>query len=124
VLGKPPVGLEPAAQARLLGYGWPGNIDELYAVIELAVARSRGPRVLCADLPAIGPGAVQENPLDGTLERVERRVLQRALERTAGNKSEAARLLGLKRTTFLDKLRRHGLDEPPSGKRSMPPAPN
>jgi serine/threonine-protein kinase PknK len=124
VLGKPPVGLEPAAQARLLAYGWPGNVEELYAVLELAVARSQGPRVLCADLPALGPGAVQDNPLDTTLERVERRVLQRALERTAGNKSEAARLLGLKRTTFLDKLRRHNLDEPPGGKRGAPPTLN
>jgi transcriptional regulator of acetoin/glycerol metabolism len=50
-------------------------------------------------------------------------VLQHALERTGGNKSEAARLLGLPRTTFLDKLRRHGLDEPGKS-RSTPPAPN
>jgi DNA-binding NtrC family response regulator len=49
--------------------------------------------------------------LEGTLREVEARVLQRALRRSGGNKSEAARALGLKRTTFLDKLRRHGLDE-------------
>ena len=38
-------------------------------------------------------------------------MLERALERAAGNKSKAARLLGLKRTTFLDKLRRHSLED-------------
>jgi DNA-binding NtrC family response regulator len=123
VLGKPPVGLEPAAQARLLSYAWPGNDEELQAAIELAVARCKGPRVALSDLPLLGPGGEAEHPLDGTLERVERRVLQHALERTDGNKSEAARLLGLPRTTFLDKLRRHGLDEPGKS-RSTPPAPN
>ncbi len=109
VLGRAPVGLEPDAQARLLGYDWPGNLDELYAVIEQAVARCHGPRVTLRELPRFG--ATPASPLDGTLERVERRVLRRALERADGNKSEAARLLGLKRTTFLDKLRRHGLED-------------
>jgi DNA-binding NtrC family response regulator len=42
---------------------------------------------------------------------VERRLLERALRRSGGNKSEAARRLGLKRTTFLDKLRRYGLEQ-------------
>lgn len=126
VLGRPAMGLEPAAQARLLDYDWPGNLEELHAVIELAASRSKGPRIVASDLPALGPGGVQQDdPLDGTLEAVERRVLQRAMERTGGNKSEAARLLGLKRTTFLDKLRRFGLDEQPGGKtRSTPPAMN
>jgi len=49
------------------------------------------------------------DPLDGTYAAVERRLLERALEKTGGNKSAAARLLGLKRTTFLDKVRRHDL---------------
>ena len=47
----------------------------------------------------------------GTYLVVERRLLERALRKSGGNKSEAARVLGLKRTTFLDKLRRDGLDE-------------
>ena len=115
VLGKPAVGIEPDAQARLVAHDWPGNCDELDAVIEHAVARCEGPRVGVQDLPPLGaPKAAPGHPLDGTLERVERRVLRRALERAGGNKSEAARLLGVPRTTFLDKLRRNGLepDEP------------
>lgn len=116
VLGRAPLGLEADAQARLLGYEWPGNVAELQSVIEQAVARARGPRVTLQDLAWLAPpapAAAKEtgHPLDGTLDRVERRVLRRALERTDGNKSEAARLLGLKRTTFLDRLRRHGLDD-------------
>jgi two-component system response regulator HydG len=116
VLGKPAVGIEPDAQARLLAHDWPGNCDELDAVIERAVARCAGPRVTVQDLPPLGAApktaaaASTGHPLDGTLERVERRVLRRALERAGGNKSEAARLLGVPRTTLLDKLRRNGLE--------------
>ena len=46
-----------------------------------------------------------------TYDALEKRILEAALERTNGNKSEAARSLGLARTTFLDKLRKHGLRE-------------
>jgi DNA-binding NtrC family response regulator len=53
--------------------------------------------------------------LSGTYLEVERRLLERALLRSGGNKSEAARMLGLKRTTFLDKLRRHGLEQRAAG---------
>jgi DNA-binding NtrC family response regulator len=113
VLGRPACGIDPDAQARLLGHAWPGNLEELHALIERAVARCEGPRITLADLSALGLGpsvSKDGHPLDDTLERVERRVLKRALERSSGNRSEAARLLGLKRTTFLDKLRRHGLE--------------
>ena len=123
VLGKPAVGIDPDAQARLLAHDWPGNSEELDAVIERAVAQCTGPRVTVQDLPPLGTPtrtAPTTSQLDGTLERVERKVLRRALERAGGNKSEAARLLGLKRTTFLDKLRRNGLeaDESPADERS------
>ena len=45
----------------------------------------------------------------GTFNDLERKILERAMTRAGGNKSEAARTLGLKRTTFLDKLRRYGV---------------
>jgi DNA-binding NtrC family response regulator len=113
VLGRATVGIAPDAQARLDAHDWPGNHEELAAVVEQAVARADGPRVTLADLPSLGGASGHEgdaHPLEGSFESVEGRVLARALERAGGNKSEAARLLGLKRTTFLDKLRRHGLD--------------
>ncbi len=56
---------------------------------------------------------------DGADAELENRVVVQALERADGNKSEAARLLGLKRTTFLDKCRRHELRTAESKK---PPA--
>ncbi|MCC7538344.1 MAG: sigma-54-dependent Fis family transcriptional regulator [Deltaproteobacteria bacterium] len=81
--------------------------------------------------PAAGAEPVAPTPSDpptapdgGTYEELERRILAEALWRASGNKSEAARALGLKRTTFQDKLRRYGLlgsDGEPRAKRSEPP---
>jgi len=131
VLARPSIGIEPQAQEQLLAHDWPGNLDELRAVIEAAVRRARGPRVALADLPvplqpAARAGEAQvEDPLEGSLEGVERRVLEHALRKAGGNKSEAARSLGLKRSTFLDKLRRHGLDGTEggaTGRSSKPPS--
>jgi DNA-binding NtrC family response regulator len=66
-------------------------------------------------LPRVtGASSTGASPLSGTFDVVEKRVLRHALALASGNKSEAARLLGLKRTTFLDKLRKHDLDDAPS----------
>jgi len=115
VLGKSPVGIDAEAQARLLAHEFTLNSLELQAVIERAVTACEGPRIDAAGIAlALGMSeraAREELALDGTFERIERRVLKRALERTSGNKSEAARMLGLPRTTFIDKLRRHNLDD-------------
>lgn len=113
VLGREPVGIRQDTMAALLAHDWPGDVAELGFVIETAVARARGRTIEPSDLPPLAwprePQSIE--PLDGTYVEVERRMLERALERAAGNKSKAARLLGLKRTTFLDKLRRHSLED-------------
>jgi DNA-binding NtrC family response regulator len=115
VLGRTPVGIDADAQARLLAHDFANNALELQAVIERAVAACEGARIegtgIALALGLSERAARDELALDGTFERIERRVLKRALDRTSGNKSEAARLLGLPRTTFVDKLRRHNLDD-------------
>jgi DNA-binding NtrC family response regulator len=126
-LGRPPLGLAPDAQARLVRCELTDNLLELERVLERAAARCEGARIDLRELEAsllvaaTGDAAQAAEdkrnaaPVidpDHSLEGLERRALQGALERCRGNKSEAARLLGLKRTTFLDKLRRHGLDRP------------
>src|SRR5690606_4824207 len=114
VFGRDVLGIEPDTQKLLEAHAWPGNLRELQWVIDRAVAVAPGPKVRPIDLPPLAPAkaaAAAADPLDGTYVELERKVLIRALERAAGNKSEAARLLGLKRTTFLDKLRRHELNE-------------
>jgi DNA-binding NtrC family response regulator len=113
-------GFDPPALAALQAYPWPGNIRELENIIErLVIVKGHG-LISLADLP----GAVKskrsitpkETPLpalpeDGTdlramLEAVEDRMIGEALERTGGNKNRAAELLGLNRTTLVEKLRR------------------
>lgn len=111
VLGRETVGIEQPAIDALLAHDWPGNLRELQHVIDRAVARAEGPKVRRSDLPALSGTSVEAvDPFDGTYADVEKRMLEHALARAAGNKSEAARLLGLKRSTFADKLRRYDLD--------------
>jgi DNA-binding NtrC family response regulator len=118
--GRAPVGIDQGALDALLMHDFPGNLRELTSVIERAVRATRGPKVLRDDLPPLGVSTRDEHPLHGSYEAVERRLLEHALLRAAGNKSEAARLLALKRTTFLDKLRRYKLDD---GARDTEPPP-
>ena len=112
VLGRAPVGIEQAALQLLEKHVWPGNLRELQHVIDRAVAAAEGDKVRRADVPPLAGAepVVLEDPLEGTYAELEERVLRQAMARASGNKSEAARMLGLKRTTFLDKLRRHGID--------------
>ena len=112
VLAREPVGIEQQAMEALVDHDWPGDVAELELVIELAVAEASTKTIALSDLPPLAwPPAGDEESLGGTYVEVERRLLERALLRSGGNKSEAARMLGLKRTTFLDKLRRHGLEQ-------------
>lgn len=111
LLGRDPVGIEQAAMSALVAHDWPGDVAELEIVIELAVVRTAGKAIRLSELPSFATRGEELGALSGTYSQVERRLLEHALKQAGGNKSGAARLLGLKRTTFLDKLRRHGLDE-------------
>jgi DNA-binding NtrC family response regulator len=114
VHGRSALGIETDAMQALVDYRFDGNEAELLVLVDRAAARSGGPRITLADLrlPRLGASvAPTQSPLAGSFDTVEKRVLKYALAQADGNKSEAARLLGLKRTTFLDKLRRHDLDD-------------
>ncbi len=107
------------AMRRLMAHAWPGNVRQLENVVERALALSPGrSQIDVADLPA---DVQQADALeDGTVDwfvddgfsydehvrRVELALINRALERTAGNKRQAAALLNLKRTTLIEKLKR------------------
>jgi len=112
VLAREPIGIVQDAMHALVAHDWPGDVAELELIIELAVAHTSGKAISVGDLPSLTwPGADEGEPLSGTYLEVERRLLERALLHCGGNKSKAARMLDLKRTTFLDKLRRHGLEQ-------------
>jgi len=112
LLAREPIGIEQQAMEALVDHDWPGDVAELELMIELAVAEASTKAIALRNLPSLAwPAADEGEALSGTYLEVERRLLERALLRSGGNKSEAARMLGLKRTTFLDKLRRHGLEQ-------------
>jgi DNA-binding NtrC family response regulator len=114
--GRPARPLTDEALARMASYVWPGNVRELENVLERALVLGDGPIVAdeleLSDRPA-PPDAVEHEPTDlphdAVMEDIERRRLAAALRAADGNQSTAAKQLGMPRTTFINKLRRHGL---------------
>lgn len=120
--GRSISGITPQAMALLTDYDWPGNVRELENLIErLCVLRDHG-AIDVADLPKPfhrqAPTAevlAPKLPLAGldfreVVNRFESDLIQQALKRTKGNKNQAAQLLGLNRTTLLEKMKKKGLD--------------
>ncbi|EHG7614432.1 sigma-54-dependent response regulator transcription factor ZraR [Citrobacter sedlakii] len=102
-------GFTPQAMALLIHYAWPGNIRELENAIERAVVLLTGEYISERELPLTIAGQpiplVQEQTIQPLVE-VEKEVILAALEKTGGNKTEAARQLGITRKTLLAKLSR------------------
>lgn len=118
VLDKKVVGLSPAAAERLVAHEWPGNVRELGNCLERAVALAHFEEIQVEDLPEKirqnirGPAfSGNEMPELLTLEEVERRHVLRVLEACNGNRTDAAKLLGLDRKTLYRKLLRWGVTE-------------
>jgi len=117
VFGKQVTGLSPAAAERLSSYAWPGNVRELQNCVERAVALARFEEVSVEDLPekirAYQKSHVvvaTDDPTDLVpLEEVEKRYILRVLEAHGGNRTEAAKSLGLDRKTLYRKLLRWGV---------------
>lgn len=113
------------AVRALMGYEWPGNVRQLENAVEMAVALS-GDRDLLdlEDFPVVSrrPSKLEsfdtiEIPDDGIhfntmISELERKLILQSLQIARGNKKRAASLLHLKRTTFVEKLRRMGMDAP------------
>ncbi len=118
-----PVHASQSAIRALMAYDWPGNVRQLENAMERAIALCAGrAEIDVADLPpelqqapdASRPQYV-EFPEDGLdlpryLATIERDLIQRALDRTHGNRNRAADLLRIKRTTLVEKLKRIGAD--------------
>lgn len=113
------VTMSQEAMRRLMAHSWPGNVRQLENVVERAIAFSHGRSQI--DVADLGPEIqnVPVGPEDGNawfpeegldleryIEGVELTLIRRSLERTQGNKLQAARLLNLKRTTLIEKLKR------------------
>ena len=112
--------LDPEAIAVLQGHNWPGNVRELYNTLERAFLISPE-HLLSADLltgqirgPQSSMSPSSNSPLPGrgfqaAMKNAERQLLEDALRTSGGNKTAAANALGMKPSTFRDKLSKHGL---------------
>jgi DNA-binding NtrC family response regulator len=111
-------GMDSSALALLKAYDWPGNIRELEHAVEHAVLLGKEPVIGAADLPAHlvarGDGALtagQALAKHLTLHDLEREYIGKILQSTHGNKTEAARILGVDRTTLYRKLEEYKLKD-------------
>ena len=121
------------AAGRLMEYPWPGNVRELRAAIDHGVVLATGPKITLRDLPSIirhwhpddlagkPSGATSSNQLRGVatsipgtlnLEATERLMITQALEQSNGNRTQAAKKLGISRRTLHRKLKEWNLAKP------------
>jgi DNA-binding NtrC family response regulator len=105
--------LAPATERLIRAYEWPGNVRELRNAMERSAILAHGSLILPGDLPlSIQKASEIKEPqsiLVGDMEEIHRRAILEALEKTAGNKTKAAALLGISRRNFIYKLRGYGL---------------
>jgi DNA-binding NtrC family response regulator len=102
----------PRAMKALLGHDYPGNVRELANMVEHALLLTKDTQITLEDLPTPRKQAA-ETPADSfnalSLKKVEKIHILRTLEHTGGNRSEAARILGIERATLYNKLKSYGL---------------
>jgi transcriptional regulator with GAF, ATPase, and Fis domain len=110
--------ISEGAMERLMSYHWPGNVRELENVVERSVLLAQGPRVEPSEVkidtaprrPAAASGGDHFLPEGMTLDEYEQAVIREALKRANGNKSQAARLLGLTRNALRYRLAQMGIE--------------
>ncbi len=107
--GTGPLSLTEEVLGRLRANPWPGNVRELENAIESMVALSVDGLLDPSVLPGAAPGVVPSLTLKQRVEAYERGVIVEALKAAKGNRSEAARCLGISRVTLHDKLNKYGL---------------
>ncbi len=121
-LGTPVTGISEAAIERLAGYAWPGNVRELRNAIERAVLLAEAPTLEPEDFGPVGAhtatapapesGALFQLPRDGVdLAALEADLVRQALVRTRGNRTRAAKLLGVNRDQIRYRIEKLGLHE-------------
>ncbi|MBN2124075.1 MAG: sigma-54-dependent Fis family transcriptional regulator [Deltaproteobacteria bacterium] len=117
-LGKAVQGLSSRAMALLMEYTWPGNVRELENVTERAVLLAQGKWITPGELP---PSLAERQGLAAQLEPyqglsikkasriLERELIQKALEKTGGNRSQAAKILEISRPILISKIKTYGI---------------
>lgn len=113
--GKSVKGFTPQAMDSLIRHQWPGNVREIMNTIESAVVLSSSEYISESDLPLVPadarfpPEEGAAAPSDAPLDELEKTAILKTLKVSGGNKSEAARKLGITRATLHKKLKRYGV---------------
>ena len=130
--------IDEAAMERLQAYDWPGNVREMENLIERLVTLTDHDEICLDDLSKLAGAmkpCLRDTPLneftlpsegvdiDLCIHRFQRSMMTQALKRTHGNKTAAAGLLGLNRTTFIERMRRHDLGSLIPRRRTTPGEP-
>lgn len=112
---RPAEGVSPLAMRLLRDYDWPGNVRQLFSVVEASMLRSGGGRVEAQHLPPeireAGAGEREGRYRQEEDPGAERRAIVAALAEADGARSRAAELLGMSRTTLWRRMREYGIDE-------------
>ncbi len=113
-------GLSPEAWKAIYSYGWPGNVRELENVIERAVVLNSGGTISAEDLPDELTGAETEFdvdrfvpvniPLPEALERIEEKLIRRALSQNKNIQAHAARMLGITKSLIQHKMKKYNIN--------------
>ena len=115
--GKPVRGITPEAMRLLMDFHWPGNVRELENILERGVTLSSGPMLEASGIhldtrtPNHQPGSAPVIPEGMTLDKWEQEIIREALRRANGNKSQAARALGLSRNALRYRLSQMGVND-------------
>jgi DNA-binding NtrC family response regulator len=124
---KEPPKISPEVMNYLVNYKWPGNVRELENLIERLIILNDGDLITPGDLPErlLDKGHMQEVVTRGNvlssegvnlnlmLDEIENKMILQALEISRGIKSKAASLLGLNRTTLIEKMKKKAIDFKP-----------
>ncbi|MBU0656023.1 MAG: sigma-54 dependent transcriptional regulator [Gammaproteobacteria bacterium] len=115
-MGREVDNIDPAAVSLLMGYHYPGNVRELENLIERGVALARGKTLTVAELPmALAEHGIHAMPEESgnlpTLAQREEDYIRYVLERSDGNRTKAAQILGIDRVSLWRKLKKYGLAE-------------
>ena len=114
--GRPVPSLSAAARDALMAYHWPGNVRELENVLERSMLLANGTVLQAADIRFDVAPQRAAAPANGflpegvTLEQHEQDIIREALRRAGGNKSQAARMLGMTRNAFRYRISQMGIE--------------